>query len=146
MIFIKWQHTLQKARNEMSKWFEEFNKSNQLRIQKRIKKLEEEYREFLLNYRDFPYERYQKAMDAREQEIEELKRFGNPMDAQREVEDYAEEIKRLKKILGNIHYLALNIDPSDQKSYENVMQLQRMTATYECTDEEFKCRADQGVW
>lgn len=130
----------------MSKWFEEFNKSNQLRIQKRIEKLEKEYREFLLNYRDFPYERYQKAMDTRKQEIEELERFGNPTNAQREVEDYAEEIKRLKKLLGNIHYLALNIDPSDQKSYANVMRLQGMTATYQCIDEEFKHRADQGVW
>ena len=130
----------------MSKWLEEFNKSNQIRIHKRIKKLEEEYREFQLTYRDFPYERYQKAMNAREKEIEELERFGNPIDAKREVEDYAEEIKRLKKLLGNIHYLALNIDPSDQKSYANAMRLQGMTATYQCTDEEFKCRADKGVW
>ena len=130
----------------MSKWLEEFNKSNQLRIQKRIEKLKGEYHEFQLNFRDFPYERYQKAMDVREQEIEELERFGNPMVAKREVEDYAEEIKRLKNLLGSIHYLALNIDPSDQKSYANLMRLQGMTATYECTDEEFKCRADQGVW
>ena len=36
----------------MSKWLEKFNKSNQLRIQKRIKKLEEEYKEFQLNFRD----------------------------------------------------------------------------------------------
>lgn len=130
----------------MSKWLEEFNKSNQVRIQKRIKKLKEEHHEFKLNYRDFPYERYLKAMDAREREIEELQRFGDPMTAKREVEDYAEEIKRLKKLLGNIHYLALNIDPSDQKSYANVTKLQGMTSTYECTDEEFKHRADQGVW
>lgn len=33
----------------MSKWFEEFNKSNQSRIQKRIKKLEEEYGESLIS-------------------------------------------------------------------------------------------------
>lgn len=130
----------------MSKWLEKFNKSNQLRIQKRIEKLKEEYNEFRLNYRDFPYERYLKAMDAREKEIEELERFGNPLSAKREVEDYAEENKRLKKLLGNIHYLALNIDPSDQKSYANVMRLQGMTDTYACTDEEFKHRADQGIW
>jgi hypothetical protein len=136
----------EKVRKIMSKWLEKFNKSNQLRIQKRIEKLKEEYNEFRLNYRDFPYERYQKAMDAREKEIEELERFGNPLSAKREVEDYAEESKRLKKLLGNIHYLTLNIDPSDQKSYANVMRLQGMTGTYECTDEEFKHRADQGLW
>ena len=68
------------------------------------------------------------------------------MNAKREVEDYAEAIRRLKKLLGDVHYLALNIDPSDQKSYANVMRLQVMTGTYECTDEEFKHRADQGIW
>lgn len=130
----------------MSKWFEEFNKSNQHRIQKRIMKLKKEYNEFRLNYRDFPYERYQKAMDVREKEIEELQRFGNPEDAKMEIEDYTEEIKRLKKLLGNIHYLSLNIDPSDQKSYMNVQHLHGMTFAYECTDEDFKHQADQGVW
>lgn len=130
----------------MSKWLDKFNKSNNARIVKRIEKLKAEYNEFKLNYRDFPYERYQKAMDAREKEIDELQRFGNPVNAKAEVEDYAEEIRRLKKILGNIHYLALNIDPSDQKSYANILNLQGMTGTYECTDPEFKERADKGVW
>ena len=130
----------------MSKWFDEFNKSNQRRIQKRIEKLKKEYNEFKYNYRDFPYDRYQKAMDAREKEIEELQRFRDPANAKIEIEDYTEEIKRLKKLLGNIHYLSLNIDPSDQKSYTNVMKLQGMTSSYDCTDEEFKHRADQGVW
>jgi len=130
----------------MSKWLEEFNKSNQLRIQKRIEKLREEYNEFRLNYRDFPYERYQKAMDAREKEIEALQRFGNPLNAKQEVDDYKEELERLKKILGNIHYLSLNIDPCDQKSDANIRKLQGMTSQYDCYDYEFKNRADQGVW
>lgn len=130
----------------MSKWLEEFNKGNNARIAKRIEKLKAEYDEYKANYRDFPYDRYLKAMEKREQEIEELQRFGNPLNAKREVEDYAEALRRLKKLLGDVHYLALNIDPSDQKSYANVVRLQEMTGTYECTDEEFKHRADQGIW
>lgn len=131
---------------EMSKWFEQFNKRNMKRIQKRIDKLKKEYYEFKRNYTDFPYERYLKAMDAREKEIDELQSFGDPMSAKRVVEDYEEEIKRLRKLMGNIHYLALNIEPSDQKSYANVMRLLGMTSAYECIDDEFKHRADQGVW
>lgn len=130
----------------MSKWFEELQKSNEARIAKRIEKLKEEYAEFKANYRDFPYDRYLKAMEARENEIDELERFGNPANAKQEVEDYKDEIRRLNKILGNIHYLSLNIDPSDRKSHENVMKLQGITSAYECMDPEFKERADKGVW
>lgn len=130
----------------MSKWFEELQKSNEVRIQKRIEKLKAEYNEFKANYRDFPYDRYYKAMEAREKEIDELERFGNPASAKQEVDDYKDEIRRLNKLLGNIHYLSLNIDPSDQKSYENVRKLQGITSSYECTDLEFKEHADKGVW
>lgn len=56
----------------MSKWFEELQKSNEVRIQKRIEKLKAEYNEFKANYRDFPYDRYYKAMEAREKEIDKI--------------------------------------------------------------------------
>lgn len=130
----------------MSKWIEEFNKSNQIRINKRIIKLKEEIQEYKRNYRDFPYDRYLKAIERREAEIDELERFGNPLNAKQEVDDYKEELGRMKKVLGNIHYLSLNIDPCDQKSDGNVRKLQGITSQYDCYDYDFKNHADQGVW
>ncbi len=132
----------------MSRWLEDFNKSNQSKISKRIEKLKAEIREYKTNYRDFPYDRYLKAIERREAEIDELERFGNPVSAKHEVEDYKEELDRLKKLLGKIHYLSLNIDPCDQKSDANVRKLQGLTSQYEscCFDYEFKNHAEQGIW
>lgn len=130
----------------MSKWLEKFNNANQIKLQKHIEKLKTEITEFKYNYRDFPYERYLKAIERREAEIEEIEKFGNPSSARQEVDDYKEEIKHLKKILGNIHYLSLNIDPCDQKSDANVRKLQGLTSQYDCYDYEFKQHADQGIW
>lgn len=130
----------------MSRWLDNFNEINKRKVEKRIEKLKEEHREYDRNYRDFPYDRYLKAMKRREEEIEELEMFGNPNSAKREVEDYKEELARVRKILGNIHYLALNIDPCDQKSDSNLRKLQNMTSNYECTDYEFMASADSGIW
>lgn len=130
----------------MSKWLENFNERNRKKVEKRVEKLKAEYREYDRNYRDFPYDRYLKAMKRREEEIEELERFGNPNSAKREVEDYKEELDRVRKILGKIHYLAVNIDPCDQKSDANLRKLQSMTSNYECADYEFKAKVDAGIW
>ncbi len=130
----------------MSKWLEEFNRSNDARIAKRIEKLKAEHEEYRRNYNDYPYERYQKAMDKRMEEIDELERFGNPLNARREVEDYKEEIERMKGILGKIHYLSMNIDPCDQKSDGNLRKLQGMTGLYSCNDYDFKAHANNGIW
>lgn len=130
----------------MSKWLEEFNKQNQIKITKRIEKLKAEIQEYKRNYRDFPYDRYLKAIERREQEIEDLEKFGNPLNAKQEVDDYKDELRRVRNILGNIHYLSLNIDPCDQKSDANVRKLQGITSQYECSDYDFKAHADQGIW
>lgn len=130
----------------MNKWLSDFYKSNQYRINKRIAKLKAEIHEYKRNYRDFPYDRYLKAIERREQEIADLETFGNPESAKQEVDDYKEELNRMKKLLGNIHYLSLNIDPCDQKSDANVRKLQGITGEYECFDYDFKNHADQGIW
>lgn len=130
----------------MGKWLDDFNKSNQNKIEKRIEKLKQEYDEYRRNYNDFPYERYYKAMQKREEEIEELERFGSPLNAKREVEDYKEEIERLNGFIGKIHYLSVNIEPCDQKSDANLKKLQSITAQYTCDDNDFKIHADMGVW
>lgn len=130
----------------MNKWLKKLNESNKQKIEKRIEKLKAEYEEYRLNYNDFPYDRYLKAMESRKAEIEELKRYGDPESAKREVEDYKDELERIKTILGKIHYLAVNIDPCDQKSDANVRKLLTMTDGYGFYDDEFKAHADQGVW
>ena len=130
----------------MNKWLKKLNESNKLKIEKRIEKLKAEYEEYRLNYNDFPYDRYLKAMENRKAEIEELKRYGDPESAKREVEDYKDELERIKTILGKVHYLAVNIDPCDQKSDANVRKLLSMTDGHSFYDDEFKNRADQGVW
>ncbi len=130
----------------MSRWLEKLQESNKVKIANRIEKLQDEYEEYRLNYNDFPYDRYQKAMDKRKEEIEELKRYGDPERAKQEVEDYQEELKRLRSILGKVNYLALNIDPCDQKSDANVKKLICMTQSYSFYDDDFKNRADMGVW
>lgn len=130
----------------MSKWLMRLNESNKLKIKKRIEKLKAEYEEYRLNYNDFPYDRYLKAMESRKAEIEELERYGDPASAKREVEDYKDELERIRAILGKVHYLAVNIDPCDQKSDANVRKLLSMTDGYSFYDDEFKERADQGVW
>ena len=58
----------------MSKWLMRLNESNKLKIKKRIEKLKAEYEEYRLNYNDFPYDRYLKAMESRKAEIEELEK------------------------------------------------------------------------
>ncbi len=130
----------------MNKWLKKLNESNKLKIEKRIEKLKAEYEEYRLNYNDFPYDRYLKAMESRKAEIEELKRYGDPESAEREVECYKEEIEHLKSVLGKVHYLAINIDPCDKKSDENVRHLMAMTDRYTFYDDEFKHHADAGIW
>ena len=130
----------------MSKWLMKLNESNKLKIKKRIEKLEAEYDEYRLNYNDFPYDRYLKAMHRRKEEIDELERYGDPESAKREIKDYKEELVRMKEILGKIHCLAVNIDPCDQKSDANIRKLLSMTDRYSFYDDEFKERAEQGVW
>lgn len=130
----------------MSKWLENFEKSNKERLMARIEKLKAEIKDYDRTYRDCPWECYQRAKERREAELEELEALADPNRVKRELEDYKEDYERLQAQLGRIHILALNIDPSDQKSDANVRKLQAMTNIYSVYDPEFKEKAERGLW
>lgn len=129
-----------------SKWLEKHKERNKKEVKKRIEKLEKEIKQYRREFADRPWDCYQKAIDRREAEIEELERFGTAADALREVEDYRETVESLRSLLGKIGILAANIDPSDQKSNANLIRLTAMTSQYNSKDEEFRQRAERGVW
>ena len=130
----------------MMKWLEKHYEQTRKAVGKRIETLEAEIRKYRREYADRPWDCYQKAIDKREKELDILQRFGDPASAMREVEDYREELGRLKSLLGKCGYLASNIDPSDQKSHGNLMKLISITSSYDFYDPDFKAHADQGIW
>ena len=127
-------------------WLDKLNESTRKSVQKRIEKLKSEIHQYRREFADRPWDCYQKAIDKREKELDNLERFGDPKRAMQEVEDYKEENDRLKSLLGKCGYLASNIDPSDQKSHGNLMKLISMTSSYSFYDEEFKQHANRGIW
>ena len=130
----------------MSKWIDNYNESNKVRLNKRIAKLKEEYEYYRRECIDYPYDRYEKAKQKRLEEIDELELLANPSNVKREIEDWKEEVKRLRELLGKVHLLGLNIDPCDQKSHANLQRLLSMTGKYNSFDEQFKAQAESGVW
>ncbi len=133
----------------MSKWLDNFSAGNKKRIQARIDKLNKEINEYKHNYNDFPYERYLKAIERREAELEELKTFADPERAKAEVEDYKDAVKTLKEQLAKVNYVACHIDASDKVSDANVRKLVTMTSIYAgdvYLDEAFKAAVEKGVW
>lgn len=131
----------------MSKWLDKFKEQNKKVIRKRIEKLTEEREEYRLNYNDFPWERYRKARESRDAEIEELKRELNGTDAL-ELQDYKEELKRIRGLMSKINKLATTLEPSDKRSDENIKKLLSMTKSYagEHFDSDFDARCESGVW
>ena len=132
----------------MSKWLDRLMESNAKAINRRIAKLEREYREYRIEYYDYPYDRYQKAMDRREEEIKELKKAADPRELLREVKDWKESNDYLKDVMAKAYYLAMHIDVADQKSERNIIKLQTIISQYKSgnVDEEFKRRAEMGIW
>lgn len=131
----------------MSKWLDKFKERNKKVIRKRIEKLTEEREEYRLNYNDFPWERYRKAWESRDAEIEELKRELNGTDAL-ELQDYKEELKRMRGLMSKINKLTTTLEPSDKRSDENIKKLLSMTGSYagEHFDSDFDARCESGVW
>lgn len=131
----------------MSKWLDKFKERNKKAIRKRIEKLTEEREEYRLNYNDFPWERYRKAYESRDAEIEELKRELNGTDAL-ELQDYKEELKRMRGLVSKINKLTTTLEPSDKRSDENIKKLMSMTKSYagKHFDSDFDARCESGVW
>lgn len=129
-------------------WIENYKKQNRKQIEHRIEKLKAEREEYRRNYNDFPYERYRRAMERRDAEIIELKALLNSDSVKMELEDYKEELTRLRKVLHQCNILAENIEPATQKANENVRKLIGMTDTYtdNYIDESFRAAAERGIW
>lgn len=132
----------------MSKWIDALNASNKARIQQSIEKLDGERKQFRREYNDRPWDTYQKAIESREKEIEELQSLLNPKDLIRELEDYKEEVTRLRRLLAKVNILADTMDPATEIAFNNQKQLTHMTNPYtsEFVEMEFKEKAKQGTW
>lgn len=130
----------------MSKWIEQLNESNCKRINDRIEKLKIEYEQLRREHADRPYTYYEKAMERREAEIEELELIADPKHLKRELDDWKDEVEHLRKVLGRVGILAANIDPSDRKSDANLRRLIAMTDKYSCYDPQFVAEAEAGIW
>lgn len=133
----------------MSKWIEN-NKARALEAARtRRDKLEEEYAQYDREYRDFPYDRYWKAMERREAEINELKEYieflkGNDQ----ELNDYKDAVKELRALLGKVHLICTKIDPSDRVSSANLTKLISITGHYagDFYDPSIAASAERGIW
>lgn len=132
----------------MSKWIDNFNEINRRKLEKRINQVKQEREEYRRNYNDFPYDRYQKAMLRRDEELQELEMLLHPEEAKRELEDYKEELQNLRKMLHKCNILAMNIDPATEVGDHNVKRLIGMTDQYtdNYIEESFKAAAEKGVW
>jgi uncharacterized protein YhaN len=132
----------------MSNWIDKLNASNKKRIRQRIEKLQQEKNQYHREYADRPWDIYQKAIESREEEIEQLQALANPKDMLRELEDFKDECKRLRKILAKVNYLAETVDPSNEIGFNNLKRLIGMTNSFtdEYVDEEFKAKAKAGTW
>lgn len=132
----------------MSRWIDNYNKVNEKKLAKRIAQLKQEREEYRRNYNDFPYDRYQKAMNRRDEELQELEMILHPEQAKMELEDYKEAVKYLRQMLHKCNILAMNIDPATEVSDNNVKRLIGMTDQYtdNYIEESFKAAAERGVW
>lgn len=132
----------------MSRWIDNYNKANEKKLVKRIAQLKQEREEYRRNYNDFPYDRYQKAMLRRDEELQELGMLLHPEQAKRELDDYKEELQNLRKMLHKCNILAMNIDPATEVGDRNVKRLIGMTDQYcdNYVDEQFKASAERGIW
>lgn len=132
----------------MSKWLDALKASNKARVLARLDKLKKEYNEYKRESYDFPWDRYIKAYESREKEMDELLEFlDGEEDLKRDLDDYKDHINQLKKTLGKIGVLAANIETCDRESDANLREIQRTTSNYtHLADDEVKRRAKVGVW
>lgn len=132
----------------MSRWIDNFNKVNRRKLEKHIEQVKQEREEYRRNYNDFPYDRYQKAMERRDEELRELQMLLHPEEAKRELEDYKETVEYLRKMLHKCNILAMNIDPATEVSDNNVKRLIGMTDQFtdNYIEESFRAAAERGVW
>ena len=134
----------------MSKWIDNNKKRVIGEVKARRNKLQAEKEEYEYSYRDFPYERYYKAINRRGEEIEELDDYirllsGNST----ELDDYKDEVKQLRALLGKIAVIANYIEPCDRISDDNLKKLMSIVRNYRDDFYDtgmFESQAKHGNW
>ena len=129
-------------------WLKKTQKSYDHKLEKRKKKLQKEIEDLEANYREYPWDRYQRAIRNRQFELDEINASYNFDRANNTLNDLRDENKHLREVLAKVNVLAYNINYSDSKSEGNIKKLQVLIDNYACVvdDFDFTERAKQGVW
>ena len=134
----------------MSKWIDNNKKRVIGEVRARRNKLQAEKEEYEYSYRDFPYERYYKAINRRGEEIEELDDYIRLLSGDStELDDYKDAVKQLRALLGKISVLANYIEPCDRISDDNLKKLMSIVRNYRDDFYDtgmFESQAKQGIW
>jgi c-di-AMP phosphodiesterase-like protein len=134
----------------MSKWIDNNKKRVIGEVRARRNKLQAEKEEYEYSYRDFPYERYYKAINRRGEEIEELDDYIRLLSGDStELEDYKDAVKQLRALLGKISVLANYIEPCDRISDDNLKKLMSIVRNYRDDFYDtgmFESQAKHGNW
>jgi c-di-AMP phosphodiesterase-like protein len=134
----------------MSKWIANNKKRVIGEVRARRNKLQAEKEEYEYSYRDFPYERYYKAINRRGEEIEELDDYIRLLNGDStELDDYKDAVKQLRALLGKISVLANYIEPCDRISDDNLKKLMSIVRNYRDDFYDtgmFESQAKHGNW
>ena len=134
----------------MSKWIDNNKKRVIGEVRARRNKLQAEKEEYEYSYRDFPYERYYKAINRRGEEIEELDDYIRLLNGDStELDDYKDAVKQLRTLLGKISVLANYIEPCDRISDDNLKKLMSIVRNYRDDFYDtgmFESQAKHGNW
>lgn len=134
----------------MSKWIDNNKKRVIGEVKARRNKLQAEKEEYEYSYRDFPYERYYKAINRRGEEIEELDDYIRLLSGDStELDDYKDAVKQLRALLGKISVLANYIEPCDRISDDNLKKLMSIVGNYRDDFYDtgmFESQAKHGIW
>lgn len=134
----------------MSKWIDNNKKRVMGEVRARRNKLQAEKEEYEYSYRDFPYERYYKAINRRGEEIEELDDYIRLLSGDStELDDYKDAVKQLRALLGKISVLANYIEPCDRISDDNLKKLMSIVRNYRDDFYDtgmFESQAKHGNW
>ena len=134
----------------MSKWIDNNKKRVIGEVRARRNKLQAEKEEYEYSYRDFPYERYYKAINRRGEEIEELDDYIRLLNGDStELDDYKDAVKQLRALLGKISVLANYIEPCDRISDDNLKKLMSVVRNYRDDFYDtgmFESQAKHGNW
>lgn len=134
----------------MSKWIDNNKKRVIGEVRARRNKLQAEKEEYEYSYRDFPYERYYKAINRRGEEIEELDDYIRLLSGDStELDDYKDAVKQLRALLGKISVLANYIEPCDRISDDNLKKLMSIVGNYRDDFYDtgmFESQAKHGTW